>query len=408
MDYGCSLSLAFRFAESGWDVMYFCPWVGAFPKTDRYNLGDGFKEITAVENFWDWVDKVDLIFFPDLYQGDLQHYLCNNGYKVAGAGKSEVLETDRILFYDTLKKLGQPTIPFKVIKGMTKLKEYLKTAEECYVKFPVFRGNFESMRHITYEHSLPLLDKVSHQMGLARDLESFVVQEPVDNAVEVGYDGMSSGGKFPSAPIIGVEVKDKCYVAKILDDYPKLIKKNNDAMASILNDMGMRGLYSTELRVTSPNQAFYIDGCFRMGFPSGNAVSELYKNYPAMIDGLADGEMVKPEFEERYAAEIIISSDQLKHDWLAVDVPKKYKKWMKLKNACTVDGQVFCIPVDDIGVIGSAVGVGDTMKDAIKMALDVAENVKTQDGAYAKDSFDKALETVGELKDITHGDMDLS
>ncbi len=406
-DYGTSISLAQRMSREGRQVFYYAPWHGPFPKTDRYYLGENVDGVTSVESFFDYIDKVDFIFFPDIYEGDLQHYLREAGYRVAGSGRAEKLEIDRVWFYSKLKELGQPSIPYKVIRGLSKLSSHLGTVKDKYIKFPYFRGSMESAHHVNYEHSISMLDRASHQMGPAREDEDFIVQDPIHNAVEIGYDGYCCLGEFPKNPIIGLEIKDKCYVAKVFDEYPKLVRRNNEAFAPLLKEMGMQGLYSTELRVVNPNTAYFIDPCARMGFPSGNAVSELYGNYAEIIEGLADQKLVEPKPVAKYAAELIISSDNLKHDWLAVDVPAKYGSFMKLKNICKIRNQIYCIPQDDIGVIGSAVGIGDTLNEAIEMALEVAESVKSQDGSFYEDSFGKVFEEIEKIKDITKGDIDL-
>jgi hypothetical protein len=142
-DYGLCTEHAIRLARDGHMVFYYVPWQDAFPQSTKALIGEGLEGLHRIKDFWDYIDKVDIIVFFDNYCGDLVDYLRKKGYKVFGAGSAEKLELDRIKQKEILKTVGLPVGEYEVIHGLSALREYLKENEDKYVKINAFRGDVE-------------------------------------------------------------------------------------------------------------------------------------------------------------------------------------------------------------------------------------------------------------------------
>src|SRR6516164_8582044 len=91
-DYGLFASWALKLKEYFGRVLYYCPFKSGFPKSQLYAIGTGLEGVERVVDFWDHIQDVDIFFFPDIYDADLQEHLRELGFPVWGAGKGEELE----------------------------------------------------------------------------------------------------------------------------------------------------------------------------------------------------------------------------------------------------------------------------------------------------------------------------
>ena len=83
-DNGLFVELALKLSKTFGKVYYYSPWKNGFPKSNAALPGTGFPEITRVNNFFDYIKDSDCFVFPDIYDGDLQLYLKNQGHPVFG------------------------------------------------------------------------------------------------------------------------------------------------------------------------------------------------------------------------------------------------------------------------------------------------------------------------------------
>ena len=84
----------------------------------------------------------------------------------------------------------------------------------------------------------------------------FIVQEPIPDAVEVGYDGFSIDGKYPGKSFQGYELKNELYLGSWLesDEMPEMVIRVNEAIAPVLKKLGYRNFIASEIR-----DEFFID-----------------------------------------------------------------------------------------------------------------------------------------------------
>src|SRR6185437_13818505 len=216
-DDGQFVELAIRLSREFSKVYYWNPGLfSGFPKASLAAIGNGFDEIEWVRDFRSVKDKVDLFVFPAEGNARLQIELQEEGKRVIGSRAAESLEMCRINFKQVQERLGLNVPKHVIIHGLTDLIDHLKTVEDRWVKIDRYRGTFETQHHINFKLSQGWLRKLACDLGPLADEMSFLVEEPICGAVEIGYDGFFFGN-FPIHTLFGPEIKSKCYIGAVVD-----------------------------------------------------------------------------------------------------------------------------------------------------------------------------------------------
>ena len=174
-DQGSFLPLAQRLGKDFGKVLYFTPWKFTWPKFKDTRIGIGVEGVERVDSFFDHLDEADMLLFPNVGDGDLQVQLEACGYKIWGSRKGEELEQDRVATKNLLKKLKLPVGPYEVIKGMDKLRRYLKANENVYVKVDMFRGDMEcvdSETEVFTDKGWMLFENLTNEQVLSMDIKT--------------------------------------------------------------------------------------------------------------------------------------------------------------------------------------------------------------------------------------------
>lgn len=409
VDNGLFVSFARKLAPSFKKVYYHVPWQCAFPKSNQLLVGTGFDEIERIKFPLDYLDKVDLWVFLDLYQSDLQLFLESKGCRVWGCRKGEEMELFRWDFKQHLKSIGLPVQHCECIVGLDSLRKHLRGVKNKFIKTSIVRGDFESFHHTTYELSEPRLDELEHHLGAAKFHYEFLVEDDIPDAVEVGYDGFTIDGKFPSHAMMAYEVKDVGMIGTVLP-YNKLaepVKVVNEKLVSTLKGYSYRGYLSTEIRYTKDKKSYLIDPCCRLGTPSNELLQELFGSWAQTLWDGANGEVTVPKEVAKFGCLIMLHSEWAVENWLAVRCPKEVEPFLKLRFCCKVDGTLYTIP-QSVGLpdIGCVVGTGDTLLSAIQVAVSRAKQVEAFQLHINIESVDKALDVIrkGEKMGIKFSD----
>lgn len=402
-DNGLFTELAVKLARDFGKVYYYMPWQSAYVKSNIMLPGKGLSGVTRVDRFFELLPELDIIVFPDVYEADLQSYLEKQGKRVWGSRHGDELELFRADSKKHMAKLGIDVGPWKLVKGIAELREYLKTHDDQYVKISRTRGDFETFHAETYEIVKPKLDKLEHQLGAKGTITEFIVEEAINDAVELAYDGWTIDGEFPKNTMVGIEVKDRGYVGKATRyaDLPQPVKDVNQKLSPTLRDYGYRNFFAAEMRVTKDGKAYVIDPCCRLGAPPNEMMMEMVTNLSDIIWHGAMGEIVEPIFAAKWAAELLLISEEADNSWVPFEFPASIRDRVKLRDATRIDGTYYCVPqASGHPEIGAVVGMGDTMDDAIKDCRALAEKVK---GYYVEtfpQTLDDATEQIKKLKEF--------
>jgi hypothetical protein len=302
-----------------------------------------------------------------------------------------------------MKALGLPVGEAALVSGITQLREYLKKNEDVFVKISGFRGLAETFASPNYEISAPRLAELEDALGGLANVFPFVVEHKIDAVVEAGYDGYSIDGKFPSTCLTGVEVKDCGYVGCVRD-YSKLsdkVREVNDKLAPFLKEAGYRQFFSTEIRVTDEGTPFLIDLTTRCPAPPSALFWEMIENVGEIVEGGANGDLIEPIWRAKYGAIAIIKSAFAEERWSPVSVDPEAKQWIKWRNACCIEDQIYIIPTPGVRMceIGDCIGIGDTMEEAILACKEHAKAVKGLDVQVNVQALPDALNEIENAED---------
>lgn len=363
---GIFQSLAHRLARDFGKVYYYRHTERVHPVTSDIEPGKGYEDIQAIEHWADVLGEVDLWVCPDIHDGHLQEHLVSMGERVFGSRRGEDLEIWRADCRRIMASVGLDVPLHEVVIGLDALRARLMEVDDKYIKTSAnVRGTSETWHHISYNLSQAHLDKLFSRFGAFRETQEWLIDDPILNVPEIGYDGMCVDGRFPRHGLVGVEAKDKAYYGEFLawDQMPRVIRDVNTKLSPVLESYGYRGFFSTEIR-----GKYLLEPTCRQPSPAGECEQEIYANLAHMIWGAAEGEVIEPVPAAKYCAQVILTSGEMDDATpLPIDIPEDRRQWVKLYNSSMgEDGQEWVSPTPTrMSEIGSVVGIGNTPEQAI-------------------------------------------
>jgi hypothetical protein len=402
IDYGNFFPVAERLARDFGRVIYYTPWQTAFPKYHNYIIGTNVPGIERTYNMWTAFDQVDLFFFCDLYFGDFQQWLRDQGKAVFGAGRGEEMEIYRDRMKSLQRKVGLPINPYEVIRGLDGLREYLQENDDKFLKTNLMRGHFESFKHEEYSLTKPLLDEWEHTLGLYKNDEIFIVEDPIEAIAEIGYDGFAIDGVFPAKALFGIEIKDCAYCGTVVDysKLPQALKDINAKLSDSFKEYEYRGSYTNEVRLGVDRVAYLIDQTCRQPEPPTCLQLEIFDNYSEIVWQIANGIVPTIKNKYRYGAQLVIKSDWARTEPQAIYFPQQFKNFIKIKNLVMRDGIAHYIPQPGVEMeeIGAVVGLGNTLQEAIDQVKAIAREIRGYCVSCDIQGLSKAEEEIDKLK----------
>ena len=401
VDRGLFVSFAEALVGKFGKVGYFSYWESSFGDGRELVIGMGLEGIERVKYFEKDYRNYDLLVFPDVYDGWMVKDLRDHGFRVWGSGLGAELETLRWKTKQRFKDLGLPVNESHRVRGVNELTSFLKENEReggWYIKVSILRGLGETWHALNYAQAKGFIDDFESKNGAIAHIIHFIVEAPIPDADEVGYDGYCVDGQFPEQSMCGWEVKDKAYLGMVspYDSLPEPVRKVNDALSSVFQELQYRNFLSTELR-----DEFCIDASCRHASPAGEVLASNMTNLDEVIWEGAEGRLVNPEFESKYGAQIILSSEWAREHWQVVEFPEEIRKWVKLYNHCRIDDGTglhdYVVPqfiphFDQMKEIGSVVALADDPQEAVDLCKERAEQVSGFKVTCEADALDEALE----------------
>lgn len=390
-DHGFFLPVARKLAESFGRVYYTTPWEKAYPSLNDAILGDGFGDVSRVNDLWEVKSKVDLFVFPDIYHCGMQKELAEQGYRVWGARDGMDLEVKREFFLSKLKELGLDVPEYEVVVGVSALRNYLRDKENIYIKLSKYRGSFETKCFRNWKLDEGLLDLWAVRFGGVREAIRFICFPEIETKLEIGCDTYNVDGRWPSWVLHGIEKKDSAYLSSVtaLDAMPEELTDIMHRFSGYLASVNYRQFWSMEVRVAEEGN-FFIDATTRGGLPSTASQMDLWKNYAEILWHGADGEMVEPQYEENYSAECMVKVHGEDGAWESIDLDPELKKHVKLCDCCEV-GDLAWFPSDEKAIeeVGWLCTTGGTPTEVAKEMNRLADMLP--DGA------DAAVESLADI-----------
>lgn len=336
--------IALCLAEQFGQVFYSGPAERMNPKLSDDIVGYGFKNMQRVPSLWGVKDESDVFVFTDVGLTDEQEELVKQGYPVWGHHGADELEVNKGFFFDMLAKLKMPVPPHTVVRGFTKLKEHLWDQEDKFVKISYWRGDWETFHWRNRLMDQTELEIRGLRLGPAREKVVFYVLDKIDTPIEDGIDAWFTGGQWPKRILHAMERKDKSLIGAMQDlaDVSDEMRTINEKFGPVLAEYGYQGAFSTEARLA--DQTFFNDATCRFGSPPSQLQTLMFKNLPAIIYHGAHGEMVEAETPDEIGAQVLITSDREKDEWLAMPLPEELLPFVKSSFCCRVDGVLTIAP----------------------------------------------------------------
>lgn len=407
IDNGLSVSFAERLSRKpgGFGrVMYYCPWMTAFPSPHLAKIGTGYPGVERIHNLFDEIEAIDLFIFLDVHFGDLQEYLRRQGKMVWGSGKAEEMELYRWSMRQMMQlpSVNLPVGEADLITGLPALREFLKAQKKTvYVKVSEYRGIGETFRSDSCDLVKQRLNAMQHDLGPLADEQKFIVEQQIETDMEVGIDSYNIDGEFPKLVTAGVEVKDCGYFGAAMPykDLPEPIRVVNAKLKPIFKSYRNRGLFSSEIRVGKDKKPYFIDATLRAPSPPGELMQQWYSNWPEIMLRGAQGILIEPIIPKQYGFEFIIYTDFAPKEWQAVQFPDAIASYVRLYNSLKRGNTYWIVPTDgELAQIGGVTGFGDTMKEAIAQAQEHADQITGDRIEVKGDLVSKMLELLREYK----------
>ena len=411
---GSFFETALKLADYFKEVLYYVPWESGFPSMDKWAIGkewenklctekfDG-KPFRRVESFYDNLQYADCIFHTDVYGGDQMEFLRELGYPVCSSGKLSSLELNRWETMSMFKQQGMDVGKMQRVVGIPALKEILKKVNDKYIKISKFRKCVETFHHETYELSLPILRKMEHELGPLSEVLEFIICDPIDAIVEEGVDAYSVNGKYPSIILSGIEKKDQCYAGQITpyEQLSKGVKRTNSQLSPIFKEGNYKGFFSTEVRTTKYDENYLIDFTARCPMPPSPLYGEMFANLGEIVWGIANGEMVDIKPKAKFGIYCTIYSEWYEQSHQAIYFDSKYRDNVKLNYPVKIDGNYYCININNFPEVGAVVAVGDSYEECKKKIEEVCANIKGHGITIKTEKIDEAIEE--QLKTMNDG-----
>ncbi len=409
IDHGLFIPLALKLGQQFERVLYYSPWEKGFPILNDVIVGDGFedKNVERIDDIWEHLDETDLFIFPDIQHSGLQLHLESLGKSVWGSREGDDLELRRKYFKELQAQKGMDVPVYRTIKGLPELRDYLSREDNKFVKISRFRGVMETWHHINLELSQAKLDQLAVKLGPLQDSVPFLVEDPIETDIEVGYDGFTIDGEFPKFGIQGYETKDRALIGSVqkYEDLPKEVTSVNDDISSILKDYRVRNFFSTEIRVAD-GKSYLIDPTLRCPSPCIEIQVELWENLGEFIWHGAQGDLIDPVPVAMFGVEAMLDHKGDENEWRVLEIPKDAEQWTKIYACCKHDGLI-CIPPfpHSHDTIGAVVGIGDSLLEAIDH---LKENIELLSNQPINVHTDAIYETLREIQEAEKNGIEFS
>jgi hypothetical protein len=283
------------------------------------------------------------------------------------------LENDRVLLKEWCAALGLDVNPYIVIKGVDKLKEHLKSNKDKYVKINIFRGDMESFHSPDYESIESVLDELAVTLGSDKNEYDFIVEDKIDTDVEVGADVIFNGTDFLSPMFCGYELHKNLYVAHVTENLPKPLKETLDAFTPLLTKMGYRGAFSTEEKVVSAKEHYFIDACMRLPNPLSALYPVAIKNWADVVYQTGLGNDVDLEIKHKYVGAFGLTSLAAKDSYVKVNIKKGYEDKVRYQMVTGRGDKNYAVPGWE--VVAILVAGGNSVDEVLDGLREAANGV---------------------------------
>ena len=354
-------------------VYYYVLDSSPYRRTPFDDIGKGLPEIQRVDSFYRYLPKVDIVIIPDLYNYDDQKWLREQGYRVFGS--ADQIELDKIHFLDLLEAAGLPTPETYKVNGIDELLTFLSHRKpgDWWIK-SLNRGDFDTKKFEGMRQLINWIDNYFRaHVGKSASTLPMLVQRTIPSVCEPGWDGLCLDGQYTSNGMVGYEDKDRGLVCKIFPTTPPILDRVNQGFADANRELGSRGHFSTEVRITDSGKPYFIDPTCRIPSPPGGLFPVMYSNYPQAVYQIACGLLPTLTPVAKYGVEVILTSPFNEEKEICVEYDEDVAAHIQMKNHYRRDGAQYVVPNKNSGFWGSVVVCGDDWEQLLKDADEIID-----------------------------------
>lgn len=411
LDLGLWVEDAVRIARDVAQVYYSVPNQDAFQEPFKGKIGMGLEgiQVVKVDEWWNLIDKVDLIYIPDNTCAGVVEFLKKHGYPVAGVGMAERLEIDRWYGRVRQRDNDMPVQASLLIEGVSALSELMQNGggefgfpefpKEFYVKVDnEYRGVEESFKHTDWASSESTVLRIAARLGPFKEDIKFICEELLDGS-EPGLDGITWEGDLMFPTMGGYEGKGVGIIERVYqkpEDLPDAYRRIDKGLSPEFAKYKTRFFYSVEMKIGRDRVPYLIDPTMRKAGPGTSALqAELIDNFTEVVYGLATGNRVNPKMKYKYGAACAFHSEEAVKDWVRINMSKDMRQWVKLRMAAKKEGKYYAVPGFDS--LGTVIGLSNTVGGALALVKDRMEEIKVK-------RIDTGIEKLEDItKDIEEG-----
>lgn len=379
--------------KKGDTVKYWTSWV-ADQKFDWYSIGLGFGNLEKVKYAAEWYEWADCIFAPDVTGQDEIAFL-RTIYKqksIFGSGLAHKLEQDRWGLKKVLKDIDIKFSQSERIIGIEKLREYLNTNKDKYIKISTFRGDVESF-YAKDAKSVDLkLDELAAARGPFKNKIEFIVEETIPSDVEIGADLIFNGNEYLKPYIFGYEIGKKFYFGKVSEELPTLLKEGMEKLKPVLKKLDYRSCISTEIKCVSKTESYFLDITCRLPNPLCAIYNEYITNWREVVLNTGSKKNVRLNIKHKYVGAFFLNSYHGMSHYVKIEVEEKDRSNIKFVVVGENDGQFYSIKgTEKIAVV---IAGGETIQEVI-------DTIKKYTDKVDADGLDKgAVHEIDKIHDI--------
>lgn len=387
---GIHVDTAKRLGAEGNETYYFCPYYATYPKFVDFAPGVGIKEFKKVLDYSPYIDKVDVIMFPDIGMGKFANWLREQGYTVFGAGKGEEMELDRFRSVETMKQLGikcPKTYRAKGIDGALGLLRKLFNVQETnqaatgkyYAKLNIFRGSAETFPIASLEEAEFMFDALREGFGPFSQSVDICINESAEG-VECGADLFFDGTKFVMPAMVGFENVGS-YVGHVTDDL-SIHEKDLARAAKYLSSVNYRGYFSFEC-IYDGTDCYWIDWTCRSPMPLGLMYPRFCKDWGKLVSDIAQGNAENTGLPfNQYLGCMEIHTEEALSRWL----PLKGNEHTLFLRHMIADGRMYSVP--GVSTVGVITGQGKSLEEVEQSLIENSDGVEVYYGRFQTDFLD--------------------
>ena len=227
----------------------------------------------------------------------------------------------------------------------------------------------------------------------------FICEELIEG-VEPGIDALTWEGKLVYPACCGYEEKGVGIIERVYQteaDLPEALRLIDEGLAPEFKKHKTRFFYSAEFKMGRDRVPYLIDPTIRLAAPGVAAIqTELFENYSEVIHGLATGVKTAPVVKYKYAAAVALESPEAKDFWVNISFPKELRRWLKLRMAVKKGADYYAVP--GFESIGTIIGFGSTVADAVNQVKERAKQVKSKRLVNDANRLDDILENINKGK----------